>query len=61
MRYIRVFSELSNQLRYAIPEAGAGGGGSYQADAARQMEQNLDSVIQRIDKIEKTAGRRRLS
>lgn len=29
LRFIRVFSDLSNQLRYCIPEAGADRGGSH--------------------------------
>lgn len=52
MRYIRVFSELSNQIRYAsqkrvLIEL------AFIKLTKPQMEQNLDSVMERLNKIEK--------
>lgn len=52
LRYIRVFSDLSNQLRYAsqkrvLVEV------AFIKLTRPQMEQNLDSVLQRISQIEK--------
>lgn len=52
MRYIRVFSELSNQIRYAsqkrvLIEL------AFIKLTKPQMEQNLDSVMERLSKIEK--------
>lgn len=52
LRYIRVFSDLSNQLRYAFQKR-------VLIEVALikltrpQMEQNLDSILQRISNIEK--------
>ena len=51
MRYIRVFSELSNQLRYAsqkrvLIEL------AFIKLTKPEMEQNLDSIIQRLNRIE---------
>ncbi len=52
MRYIRIFSELSNQLKYATQKR-------VLLELAviklckPQMEQNLDSILDRISKIEK--------
>ena len=51
MRYIRVFSELSNQLRYAsqkrvLIEL------AFIKLTRPEMEQNLDSIIQRLNRIE---------
>ena len=52
MRYIRIFSELSNQLRYA-----AGKRVLLEVALIRltkpQMEENLDSVLQRLKELEK--------
>lgn len=51
MRYIRIFSELSNQLRYASQKR-------VLIELALikltkpQMEQNLDSILQRLDELE---------
>lgn len=52
MRYIRIFSELSNQMRYAsqkriLIEL------AFIKLTRPQMEQNLDSVLQRLSAIEK--------
>ncbi|MCI8504675.1 MAG: DNA polymerase III subunit gamma/tau [Lachnospiraceae bacterium] len=52
MRYIRIFSELSNQMRYA-----AGKRVLLELAVIRltkpQMEENLDSVLQRLKELEK--------
>lgn len=57
MRYIRIFSELSNQLRYANQKR-------VLIELALikltkpQMEQNLDSILQRLDELEQRLDER---